>query len=181
MEIGCGAGRMTAQLAGVFDRVIALDVSPDQIRLAQQFLGPQVHNVDFHTVDDVKIPAPDGSCTGMFSSHVFQHLSEFGSIVRYWEESYRVLAAGGTMCFHLPIPGAHRNPDVSWVRLTLHNLATRVRRIMGRLKIMEYHRYSPLLILRVLDQIGFRDVELRVFNMRSNGDAHSFFFARRPD
>jgi len=31
VEIGCGAGRLTKQITGTFDQVIALDVSEDQI------------------------------------------------------------------------------------------------------------------------------------------------------
>jgi hypothetical protein len=45
---------------------------------------------------------------------------------------------------------------------------------------MEYHRSSAELIFKTLQQIGYRDAELRIFDMASNGDAHSFFFARRP-
>lgn len=179
VEIGCGAGRITAQLAAAFDSVIALDVSPEQIKLAGQLLGSQADKVEFHIVDQPVIPAADGSCAAMFSSHVFQHFSDFGDVVRYWQETYRVLVPGGTICFHLPVLGAHRNPAVSWLRLALHNAAATVRRTLGQLGIMEYHRYSPLVVLRTLDSIGFRDAQLRIFDMASNGDAHSFFFARR--
>jgi hypothetical protein len=32
----------------------------------------------------------------------------------------------------------------------------------------------------MLARVGFRDIELRVFPMRSNGDHHLYFFARKP-
>jgi len=180
VEIGCGAGRMTAQLVTVFDAVVALDVSADQIELARRLLGPKASAVRFHQVQDDDIPLPDSSCVGMFSSHVFQHFSLFAGIVRYLQETFRVLMPGGTICFHVPVPGAHRGTTASKVRLALHNTSVTVRRWLGARRIMEYHMYPAAVILENLKAIGYRDSELRVFEMTSNGDAHSFFFARRP-
>ena len=116
----------------------------------------------------------------MFSSHVFQHLPNFGGVAQYLRETFRVLGSGGTACFHLPVVGAHRGSPMSPLRLALHNAAVSARRFFGILNIMEYHRYSPQLVFRELKTIGFRDLELRIFDMASNGDAHSFFFARSP-
>src|SRR5690242_16045210 len=39
VEIGCGAGRITQMLAHAFDRVIAVDVSPDIIAYAKARIG----------------------------------------------------------------------------------------------------------------------------------------------
>jgi SAM-dependent methyltransferase len=180
VEIGCGAGRMTTQLLTVFPRIEALDVSEDQMNVARGFLGTRADRVRFHLVDGPAIPLPDGSCTAMFSSHVFQHISQFTAIVRYLEETFRVLSAGGTVCFHIPVPGAHRGAPSSPLRLLLHNVAAKVRRVLHYWRFVEYHRYSAVRILGTLDTIGFQGAELRVFDMTSNGDAHSFFFARRP-
>jgi ubiquinone/menaquinone biosynthesis C-methylase UbiE len=180
VEIGCGAGRMTAQLATAFSRVLALDVSSDQIALARDLLGPLSAKVEFHQVDAPTIPVADSTYTAMFSSHVFQHFPGFSGIARYLAEGFRVLKSGATVCLHIPVIGSHRSSHLSWPRLALHNAAVTVRRLLGRLRVMEYHRYSALRVFRTLDELGFRDAELRVFNMRSNGDAHSFFFCRRP-
>lgn len=180
VEIGCGAGRMTAQLAKVFAKIVALDVSEDQIRLARQLLGASTTTVEFHQVDAPVIPLPDHSCDAMFSCHVFQHFARFDDVVRYLKEVFRVLAPGATICFHIPVPGAHRGAAVSAGRLALHRFAVTVRRLLGVYRIMEYHRYSPTLVFKTLERIGFHGAELRVFAMTSNGDAHSFFFARRP-
>jgi SAM-dependent methyltransferase len=180
VEIGCGAGRMTAQLVSIFRSVVALDVSPDQIALARRLLGPRADAVQFYQVDGPTIPLPTVTCDAMFSCHVFQHFSQFAGVAEYLRESFRVLRSGGTVCFHIPVPGAHRGAAVSRVRLALHNASVTVRRWLGRRRIMEYHRYAPPMIFETLRAIGYRDVELRLFDMTSNGDAHSFFFARRP-
>ena len=39
VEIGCGSGRLTSSLVDHFDRVLAIDVSMDQIKLAKRVLG----------------------------------------------------------------------------------------------------------------------------------------------
>jgi ubiquinone/menaquinone biosynthesis C-methylase UbiE len=181
VEIGCGAGRMTAQLATVFDTVVALDVSADQIKVARELLGPKASTVRFFRVDAATIPLRDASCAAMFSCHVFQHLPWMAGVVRYLEEAFRVLAPGGTVCFHIPVPGAHRGgKSSSRLRLALHNSLVVARRWLGARRIMEYHRYPAGKIFACLKTIGYQDAELRVFDMTSNRDAHSFFLARRP-
>ena len=180
VEIGCGAGRMTAQLAATFANVVALDVSDDQIKLAKELLGARADNVTFVQVSDATIPLSDGSSAAMFSSHVFQHFPGFVEVARYLQETFRVLRSGGTVCFHIPVVGAHLSSPASPIRLALHNAATRARRLVGMLKVMEYHRYSAHDVFSTLQNVGFSDAELRIFPMTSNGDAHSFFFARRP-
>ncbi len=171
---------MTAQLAEIFPAVVALDVSQDQIDLAKRLLGDHGRNVTFHKVDQPFIPLENSSCSAMFSSHVFQHLPDFIAVTRYLRETFRVLKSDSTACFHLPVRGAHRTASSSPIRLAFHNAAARVRRMLGILKVMEYHRYSPELVFEGLHTIGFCDLELRIFDMSSNHDAHSYFFARRP-
>lgn len=178
VEIGCGAGRMTAQLALAFESVVALDVSSDQIATAQRMLGVRGKNVRFVQVDASTIPLPDASCSAMFSSHVFQHFAGYRGVVEYLTETRRVLRTGGTFCFHVPVPGAHRL-GTSSLRLSTRNLALQVMRLLGARRIMEYHRYAPELVFRTLEEIGFKDLELRIFDMKSNRDAHSYFFGRR--
>jgi SAM-dependent methyltransferase len=49
LEIGCGAGRITKQLAMSFDHVYAVDVSEDMISRAQKVV--ESGNVEFSVVD----------------------------------------------------------------------------------------------------------------------------------
>ena len=170
---------MTAQLAVAFDHVVALDVSTEQLRLAQEFLGERAARVTFHRVDGTEIPLPDSSAAGMFSSHVFQHFSSFGMIVDYLRESLRVLAPGGTVCFHVPVSGAHRKAHRSVLRRGLSTVSAKLKRALGQRRLREYHVYSAHQVLGAMQALGFSDTELRVFDMSSNRDAHSFFLARK--
>jgi SAM-dependent methyltransferase len=179
VEIGCGAGRMTAQLTEVFEHVVALDVSEDQLKLARRLLGERAEKVTFVPVDGATIPVADQSAAGMFSCHVFQHFSQFSGIESYLRETFRVLKPGGSACFHIPVPGAHRGMAVSKRKLAVINASIALRRLFGARHIMEYHQYYPARIFATLHAVGFRDLELRIFDMTSNGDPHSFFFARK--
>ena len=71
-EIGCGAGRVTRQLALYFDWVYAVDVSSDMISRAQNAI--KVGKVEFSVIDGLNLPQDDSSVSGIFSAHVLQHL-----------------------------------------------------------------------------------------------------------
>jgi SAM-dependent methyltransferase len=122
VEIGCGAGRMTAALLGLFQSVVGLDVAPDQLKTARRLLHKHASRVALVLVDRPAIPLVDNSCTGMFSCHVFHHFSEYAGVESYLCEAYRVLAPGGTACFHIPVPGAHRGAAVSPMWQVVHKI-----------------------------------------------------------
>ena len=180
VEIGCGAGRMTKQLAQVFDSVLALDISADQILRATELLGPGSRNVDFKVLEQPVIPTEEGTCDAMFSCHVFQHMPGRGALAAYLRETQRVLRPDGSVCFHVPVPGAHISSRQSSLWYGASNLYTRIKRSLGILDIAEYHRYPVRDIFVMLANLGFKDLELRIIPMSSNGDYHSYFFARKP-
>src|SRR5712691_9314271 len=93
VEIGCGTGRITRQLASCFRHVTALDVSPGQLETARRLLENVVHNVEFTLVSTPHLPVDDGMCDGVFSCEVFQHPDPAVPLLRdYISEAYRVLA-----------------------------------------------------------------------------------------
>src|SRR6266550_754074 len=163
VEIGSGSGRMTLQLAHIFESVLALDVSEHQIARAKQLLGLAGVNVDFRLIEQPVIPAGDASCDAMFTCHVFQHLPGRKAVAAFLRETYRVLRSEGTICFHIPVPGAHITSRQSDLWYRVRNIYTVVRRLVGFLKIAEYHRYPARVIFRLLVNLGFRDLELRIF------------------
>ncbi len=179
VEIGCGAGRMTSQLTKTFNQVLALDVSAAQIAKAKELLAEDATRVDFRIVEGTDIPAANGSCSAMFSSHVFQHLPSLAAVGAYLRETHRVMRKGGTICFHIPVAGAHQlfRRSRTWYRA--RNAYLTLKRLLGGRRFMEYHQYDAAEVLSLLGDVGFAEAELRVFPMTSNGDRHSFFLARR--
>lgn len=180
VEIGCGSGRMTKQLLAHFDTVLAIDVSPDQIATATQLLGADVERVTFVVVDQPDIPAAEGELDGLFTTHVFQHLASYEAVERYLELAFARLRSGSSICFHIPVPGAHRGVEHPVWWYWLRTAKVLAKRLIGSLRIMEYRRYDASRVFRTLERIGFVDCELRIFTLTSSNDPHSFFFARRP-
>src|SRR4051812_16191303 len=86
LEIGCGAGRLTAALADGFDRVIATDVSEDMLARTRAVVPD---SVELRQTDGYTLPVSDCEVDAVFSVHVLQHLERRDDVVRYVREAYR--------------------------------------------------------------------------------------------
>jgi len=181
IEIGCGSGRLTSALVDHFDRVLAIDVSVDQIELAKRVLGQSLSRVCFSLVDDPVIDVAPETCSAMISTFVFQHLSNYSGIVAYLRATHEALKPGASICFQIPVPGDYRGTSVPSVAFRMFDAArSRISRALGRRCFMEYNRYPIERIVSTLKKIGFQDVEMRVVRLASTNRRQSFFFARKP-
>ncbi len=177
VEIGCGAGRITNQLIQVFEQVTAIDVSPHQLAQASELLGEELRRVTLTCVTNPEIPLPDRSCDAVFSCEVFQHFDTDKPFGEYLYESFRVLRAGGTICFQIPVHGIH---PATFLSSTVRSLLLRALRRLGRRRMMIYRRYRATSVLRLLRVTGFRDLEMRLFHAEEQHGFHAYFFARKP-
>lgn len=184
LEIGCGAGRMTKQLGGYFDRVYAVDVSPEMISRAQKAIDSG--NVEFSVIDGLHLPQSDGSVSAIFTTFVLQHLDSKKIGYDYFREFYRVLSPGGTLMAGLPLyqfpvdtgfVGALMSFEYA-LRRTLGDIRAEVKRGLG-MKTMRGTQY-PIRSLRLfLASLGFNRVEFRIFAMTSNGVYDAYVFATK--
>jgi SAM-dependent methyltransferase len=189
VEIGCGAGRMTAQLADEFARVEAVDVSPAMLERAEDHI--KATNVTFHASDGVALPLADRSVTAAFSVHVFQHFPSLDVAAANFAEIYRVLVTGGTLMIHLPIVvwphgrfvATHRRLDR--VFALARNASVATKRLSHR---KGWSSHAPMAILsyetdwldNTLTTLGFTDFEIRlVFSESPMARRHPFVFARK--
>jgi ubiquinone/menaquinone biosynthesis C-methylase UbiE len=128
VEVGCGPGRMTGQLAERFDEVLALDVSPAMIERARNAVDAP--NVRFATVSGERLDGvSDGVADTLVCYLVLQHLPGRRELLGYLAEFGRVLAPAGQAFVQLPVlePGAV--PHVwRWLRRALVPLAALSRR-----------------------------------------------------
>jgi ubiquinone/menaquinone biosynthesis C-methylase UbiE len=184
LEIGCGAGRITKHLAKSFDQVYAVDVSEHMIDFARQ--GVASDNVKFEVIDGLHLPQGDCTVKAIFSTHVLQHLDSVDIGFSCFRECFRVLDAGGTIMIHLPLyqfPGDIRRIEglirafYSLYR-RLGGLRAKIMRRTGA-RIMRGTPYPIPILASFLRSLGFRNIEFRIFTVKSNEDFHSFVLATK--
>jgi SAM-dependent methyltransferase len=114
LEIGCGAGRITKALAGLFGEVHGVDVSPEMIRLGREKLAG-LDNVHLHINNGVDLSVlPDVPFDFAFSFIVFQHVPEKGIVESYIREVHRVLQPGALFKFQVEGGPAASGPAGTW-------------------------------------------------------------------
>ena len=174
VEIGTGAGRITRALAGSFSRVVGLDVSEEMLALARRACP---ENVELHRVDGPRLPLGDGEADAVFSCHVLQHLETYEVLRAYLADARRALGDGGTLMVQITL--VSRRPSRLWkakeeVRLRLSR--RRLRRGQTHTAVrMRVYRLED--IFHTLADLGYSNIELRAFPVRSNGYLHHFFLA----
>ena len=178
VEIGCGAGRMTRQLAAHFRSVSAIDISPDMLALARK----SAPTADFKVSDGTSIPYPDNVFTAAFSCEVFQHFDTREMATTYFRETFRVLKPGATMMIHLPIvilPLRRVWPAMGDFQAFLWRLSDRWQKhksdakrwlILNRQRKPFYRllQYEPDWLLDRLKEIGFQDIQISIFPVTGN-------------
>ena len=108
LEVGCGIGRLTRVLAPRARRVIALDVSPEMLRRAQE-ANPTLENGEWlHGDGSTLAGVDDASVDAVVSLVVFQHIPDPAVTLAYVREMGRVLRPGGWTAFQVSNdPGVH--------------------------------------------------------------------------
>ena len=111
LDIGCGIGRLTRVLARRAAHVIALDVSPEMLRRAQEH-NQHLNNVTWLLGDGESLTGVvDASRGGAVSHVVFQHIPDSRVTLGYVEEIGRVLKPGAWAVFGLSTdPKVHQPP-----------------------------------------------------------------------
>ncbi|MEP6539948.1 MAG: methyltransferase domain-containing protein [Bryobacteraceae bacterium] len=101
LEIGCGAGRVTRALAGVFGEIHAVDVSGEMVARAGMALAdrPNAHVYQNNGKDLSVIPGEDYDFA--FSTIVFQHIPSREVIYSYVREVHRLLRPGALFKFQV--------------------------------------------------------------------------------
>lgn len=187
VELGCGAGRLTAALAQDFANVHALDISLHRIDQARE--AANCDNVSFRQVREPAIPLPDAICDLCVSTHVLQHIADAHVIDAYLCEMHRVLRRGGCLLLHVPVIGAHemtgnlgevirrRGKEIAkgaLLAMTRPLMRAGFRRLPW--KVARYRVFSFVSLSARLRQIGFEKVELRILPWAGG---HAYVFARK--
>lgn len=116
LEIGCGAGRVTRALAGLFGEVHGVDVSGEMIALAREALKdlPHAHVHQNNGMDLSVVPAAEFDFA--FSTIVFQHIPSREVIENYVREVHRLLRPGALFKFQVQGDATiQTEPDDTWL------------------------------------------------------------------
>ena len=93
---------MTGDLAGRFERVVAVDVSPLMVERARAAVGAQ--NVEFRVVSGDRLAGIDDASADVVLCYlVLQHLPRRSLVEDYLGEFARVLKPGGEAFVQLPV------------------------------------------------------------------------------
>jgi len=126
LEIGCGAGRITRALAGVFGQVYAVDISAEMIRRARAALRnyPNAHVFRNNGKDLSVVREHWWSRFGIgrplqldfaFSVIVFQHIPSREIVENYVREVNRLLRPGALFKFQVQGAPLEEEAGDSWV------------------------------------------------------------------
>lgn len=113
LEIGCGLGRLMYSLAADCCEIHGVDISPEMISLARVKLAG-IPNAHFAVAENSELGTyPDCYFDLAYSFAVFQHIPDPAVILRYLDETLRVLKPGGLFIGHFN-GTAHSQPRNTW-------------------------------------------------------------------
>lgn len=102
LDVGCGEGRFATELARAGAATTGIDVAEEPLRRGRR-RDPQL---DLRRVDaDRPWPLPDAGFDVVWAGEVIEHVLD---TARWWSETRRVLAPGGTLLLSTPDHGPLR-------------------------------------------------------------------------
>jgi ubiquinone/menaquinone biosynthesis C-methylase UbiE len=148
LELGCGTGYFTRELAPSEADIIAIDVSPELLEIAKaNYSAP---NVRYEIQNAYALTYSDATFDSVVGSSILHHL-EIGEALR---EIYRVLKPGGTIYFTEPNmlnPQIAIQKNVPWIK----------RRLGDSPDETAFFRWS---MRRLLEQTGYHDIQIDPFD-----------------
>jgi len=148
LELGCGAGYFTRELARSGADIVAIDVSPELLEIARS--NCSAPNVRYEIQNAYELSYPDAGFDSVVGSSVLHHLE----IEEALREIYRVLKPGGTICFTEPNmlnPQIAIQKNVPWVKRKLGDSPDET----------AFFRWS---LRRLLEITGYREVRIDPFD-----------------
>lgn len=116
LEIGCGAGRITRALAGLFGEVHAVDVSGEMVAKARVALAGRPNAFVYQNNGKDLTAVGDRVFDFAFSTIVFQHIPSYEVIENYVREVNRLLRPGALFKFQVQGDATVKSqPDDTWL------------------------------------------------------------------
>jgi len=148
LELGCGAGYFTRELARSGADIVAIDVSPELLEIARS--NCSAPNVRYEIQNAYELSYPDAGFDSVVGSSVLHHLETEEAL----REVYRVLKPSGTICFTEPNmlnPQIAIQKNVPWVKRKLGDSPDET----------AFFRWP---LRRLLEITGYREVRIDPFD-----------------
>jgi SAM-dependent methyltransferase len=100
VDVGCGTGRVTEALVAAGRSVIAVDHSPEMLRVTARKVAAE--RVAIVRADVRRLPISDGACDAVVCSGVLHHVRDWELVLH---EAARVLRPGGVLVVREPNAG----------------------------------------------------------------------------
>ncbi len=148
LELGCGTGYFTKELAKLDIHVTAIDISPELIDQAKETIASD--HVTFVIQNAYQMDFADECFNSVIGSSVLHHLD----INKAISEIYRVLKAGGTIAFTEP---NMLNPQIALQK----NIPYLKRKLGDSPDETAFYRWK---IQKLLKINGFKQIEVKPFD-----------------
>ena len=148
LELGCGTGSFTRELARSGADIVAIDVSPELLEIAK--LNCSVPNVRFQIQNAYSLSYSEAVFDSVVGSSVLHHLE----IEEALRDVYRVLKPEGTICFTEPNmlnPQIAIQKNIPWIKQKLGDSPDET----------AFFRWP---LRRFLERAGYRDIRVDPFD-----------------
>jgi SAM-dependent methyltransferase len=148
LELGCGTGSFTRELARSGADVVAIDVSPELLEMARA--NSSAPNVQYQIQNAYALSYSEGTFDSVVGSSVLHHLE----VEKALRDAYRVLKPGGTIYFTEPNmlnPQIAIQKNVPWIK----------RRLGDSPDETAFFRWP---LRRLLEKIGYRNIRIDPFD-----------------
>lgn len=180
LDFGCGVGRLTRALAGIFDEVVGVDIATAMVEAARRH-SPHADRVRFrvNTRTDLR-PLDTARFDFVYSSKTLQHIPPWHAR-SYIREFVRVLRPGGVAAFQVRNgPYVERDTLRGWLYRLRRTHGRRIwRRLRGR-PPYEMHVVNRDHIVRLIRERGGRVVDIHDLSRGAPNRSLRFVVERGP-
>jgi 2-polyprenyl-3-methyl-5-hydroxy-6-metoxy-1,4-benzoquinol methylase len=148
LELGCGAGYFTKELARSGAEIVAIDVSADLLEIAKA--NCPASNIRFEIQDACALTYSNATFDSVVGSSILHHLE----VERALREIRRVLKPGGTIYF--------TEPNMLNPQIAIQKNVPWIKRWLGDTPDETAFFRRPL--RRLLERTGYRDVRIEPFD-----------------
>jgi SAM-dependent methyltransferase len=148
LELGCGTGHFTRELARSGADIVAIDVSPELLEIAKD--NCSAPHVSYQIENAYELSYPDAIFDSVVGSSVLHHLEIKDAL----HEIYRVLKPGGSMHFTEPNmlnPQIAIQKNIPWIKRKLGDSPDET----------AFFRWP---LRRLLEQTGYCDIRIAPFD-----------------